>query len=131
MPQADPVTKTDERKEHRTAEHRRARTQEREARPRARQRAQRGGGTGWGAGPPAGSRCTVVISAPESVVGIAHTRPPRTAATALAESITRPPPSATRLGTLTRARISAETSGTGPAATSWTAAAPAANSTGA
>ena len=39
-----------------------------------------------------------VISAPERVVGIAPTRPPRTAAIAFAASITRPPPSATSVG---------------------------------
>ena len=49
-----------------------------------------------GASWPSGSRWIAVISAPESVVGIAATRPPRTAAIAFAESITRPPPSATR-----------------------------------
>ena len=49
-----------------------------------------------GASWPAGSRWMRVISAPESVVGSAATRPPRTAAIAFATSITRPPPSATR-----------------------------------
>ena len=45
---------------------------------------------------PAGSRWIAVIGAPERVVGIAATSAPRTAATAFAESITRPPPKATR-----------------------------------
>ena len=39
-----------------------------------------------------------VISAPDSVVGIAATRAPVTAAIAFAVSITRPPPRATRCG---------------------------------
>ena len=50
-----------------------------------------------------------VISAPESVLGIAHTRPPRTAAIAFAVSITRPPPSATRVGFRTRSISAAAT----------------------
>ncbi len=45
---------------------------------------------------PAGSRWIPVISAPESVVGIAATSAPVTEAIALAVSITRPPPKATR-----------------------------------
>ena len=44
---------------------------------------------------PAGRRWMPVISAPDSVVGIAATRAPVTAATALATSIGRPPPRAT------------------------------------
>ena len=59
-----------------------------------------------------------VISAPESVVGRAHTRPPRTAAIAFAVSITLPPPSATRVGLLTESMIAAAMSGTGPRDTS-------------
>ena len=45
---------------------------------------------------PAGTRWMPVISAPESVVGIAATAAPLTEAIAFAVSITRPPPKATR-----------------------------------
>ena len=80
---------------------------------------------------PAGSRWMAVISAPDSVVGIAQTRPPRTAAIAFAVSITRPPPSATRVGLRTESMIAAAASGTGPRGTSWTALARSASSSGA
>ena len=58
-----------------------------------------------------------VIGAPESVVGIAATSPPRTAATAFAESITRPPPKATMRSLPMSSTIAAEASGTPPGAT--------------
>ena len=72
---------------------------------------------------PAGSRWIPVISAPESVVGIAATSAPLTEAIAFAVSITRPPPKATRRS----ARSSswsrpAAVSGTWPGGTRWTAA---------
>ena len=57
------------------------------------------------------------ISAPERVVGTAHTLPPRADAIALATSITRPPPHATSLGLPTSPASSAATSGTAPAGT--------------
>ena len=50
---------------------------------------------------PAGIRWKPVISAPDSVVGNAQTRPARAAAIAFAVSITRPPPSATSDGFVT------------------------------
>ena len=84
-----------------------------------------------GASAPSGSRWIDVIGAPESVVGIAQTRPPRTAPIAFAASMTRPPPSATRFGEATRSSSSAEIAGTAPAGTSWTAAAPSASAPGA
>ncbi len=59
-----------------------------------------------------------VISAPERVVGIAATRPPRTAAIALAVSITRPPPSATRSSVRTESTRAAAAVATGPRWTS-------------
>ena len=59
----------------------------------------------------------VVISAPESVVGMAQTRPPRTAAIAFAMSITLPPPSATSVGVRTASMIAAAASGTRPPGT--------------
>ena len=78
-----------------------------------------------------GNRWIVVISAPESVVGSAQTRPPRTAAIAFAVSITLPPPSATRVGLRTESMIVAAASGTKPLGTSWTALASSASSSGA
>ena len=54
------------------------------------------------------------ISAPERVVGTAHTLPPRADAIALATSITRPPPHATSLRFPTTAASPAATSGTAP-----------------
>ena len=53
------------------------------------------GRTSLNASTPAGIRWKGVISAPESVVGIAATRRPSAPPIALAASITRPPPSAT------------------------------------
>ena len=62
-----------------------------------------------------GSRWPVVISAAESVVGTATTRRGGSAAaSALATSITRPPPSATRVGSRTAPRRPAATSSTRP-----------------
>ena len=66
---------------------------------------------------PAGNRWIAVIGAPERVVGIAATSAPRTAATPFAESITRPPPNATRRSLPMSSTIAAETSGTPPEAT--------------
>ena len=65
-----------------------------------------------------------MIGAPESVVGIAATAAPRTAATAFAESITRPPPSATSRSDAISSTIAAEASGTLPAGTRWVLPAP-------
>jgi hypothetical protein len=89
------------------------------------------GRTRCGASWPAGNRWMRVISAPDSVVGTAATRPPRTAAIAFAASITRPPPRATSDGVVTASMTAAEASVTGPAGTSWTSRARSASSTGA
>ena len=62
----------------------------------------------------------MVISAPESVVGTAHTRPPLAAATAFAVSITRPPPQATTGPSPTTSTSAAAASTTWPAGTSCT-----------
>ena len=71
---------------------------------------------------PAGRRWMPVISAPDIVVGIAATRAPVTEATALAVSITRPPPRATRWCEAEATSSSAAAaSGTWPGATSCTA----------
>src|SRR5437764_10394070 len=76
-------------------------------------------------GTPAACRWTAVISAPESVVGIATTRRGGSAAaSALATSITRPPPSATSVSPSTAERSCPATSSTRPDGTSWTADAP-------
>ena len=81
------------------------------------------GRTRCGAEWPSGSLWIAVISAPESVVGSAATRPPRTAAIAFAVSITRPPPSATSAGESTSFSSVAEISLTAPGGTSCTTAA--------
>ena len=75
----------------------------------------------------ASSRCVCVISAPDSVVGIAAHARPSTAAMALAESMTRPPPSATSGRSPTPARTVAAASGTLPAGRESTASAAAAS----
>ena len=73
-------------------------------------------------GAPAAWRCTRVISAPESVVGIAIARaaPPEAAASAFATSTTRPPPSATIRSSAIAPSSSPASSSTRPGATSMT-----------
>ena len=68
---------------------------------------------------PAGSRWMPVISAPESVVGIAATVAPVIAAIAFAVSITRPPPKATRLLDRAVSSSAAAVCGTWPGSTRW------------
>src|SRR4051794_22211150 len=77
---------------------------------------------------PAGSRWIGVISAPDSVVGTAAQLRPSAHAIALAESITRPPPSATRSRPSTAVRTAAAATGTSPGGTSSTTPAPSARS---
>ena len=79
-------------------------------------------------GTPAACRWIAVISAPDRVVGSAATlRGGSAAARALATSITRPPPSATRSSEPTAGLSSAASSSTRPAPTSWTLSAAAAS----
>ena len=71
---------------------------------------------------PAGVRWNGVSSAPESVVGMAATGAPVTPPIALAVSITRPPPSATRGRLPASGSSEADSSSTKPAGT-WISAA--------
>ncbi len=84
----------------------------------------RAGRTRRNSSTPAGMRWKGVISAPERVVAIVATSSPSAPAIALAESITRPPPSATSGRSLTRSRIAAAASGTAPGGTCATRYAP-------
>ena len=80
---------------------------------------------------PAAWRCTPVISAADSVVGIAAARRPgRAAASALAVSTTRPPPSPATSSPSTRSRRSPAIASTWPCGT-WCTALARATSSGA